>query len=70
MSGDPAYVSHAGELVVRVHIEDILDRKPCAENISAGGMYHTLGTTGRSGSLYKFEEKHKIKLPFQRSEGA
>ena len=49
--GDPTDISHASELIVRVHIKDIFDRQSRAEKIASGSMYDTLRLPGGTGSL-------------------
>ena len=51
MTSDPAKVSHTTELVVRVHVEDVLDGQRGTEEVTAGGVYDTLGLAGRPRSL-------------------
>ena len=51
MASDPANVSHAGELVVWVDIEDVFDGQGSTEEVSSGGMDDALGLASRSGGL-------------------
>ncbi len=51
MTCDPPNIGHAGELVVRVHIEYIFDRHGRAEQIPASGMDDSLWLTGGTRRL-------------------
>lgn len=52
MASDPTNVSHAGEAVILVDIEDVFDGESGAEEVPASGVYDTLGLSGGSGRLY------------------
>lgn len=51
MACDPPNVGHASELVVWVHVEDILDGHRGAQQVPASGMDDTLGLTGGTRRL-------------------
>jgi len=51
MTGDPAYVCHAGETVVIVDVEDVFDGDGCAEEVATGGVDDTLWFTSGSRGL-------------------
>ena len=48
---DPPDVGHAGELVVWVHIEDVLDGQRGTQQVATSGMNDTLGLTGGTRRL-------------------
>jgi hypothetical protein len=51
MSSDPTDISHAGELVIWVDIENVFYSDGGAKEVSAGGMNDTLGFSCGSRSL-------------------
>ena len=51
MTSDPAKVSHTTELVVRVHVEDVLDGHGSTKKESTNGVHDTLWLTGRARGL-------------------
>ena len=51
MASNPAEISHATELVVGVHFEDILDGHGGTEEVATDGVHDTLGLASRAGSL-------------------
>ena len=57
MPGDPADVGHAGELVLRVHVKDVLDGERGAEEVPAGGVHDALGLARRARGLPGLRER-------------
>ena len=53
MTGDPADISHAGELVLGVDIENVLEGQGSSEKVTASGMNDTLWLASGSGGLKK-----------------
>ena len=51
VTGNPPNVSHTSEFVFRVHVEDILDSKQCAEKVTTSGVDDTLGFSSRTRCL-------------------
>jgi hypothetical protein len=51
VASDPADVGHAGESVIRVDIEDILDGQGGTQKVPSGRVDDTLGLSGRAGGL-------------------
>lgn len=72
MACDPPNIGHACELVIWMHVEDVLDRHGRAQQVPASGMDDTLWLTGGtrrleimtiapikiSGSIYIQHEGH------------
>ena len=48
MTGDPADVGHAGEAVIWVDVEDVLDGESGAQEVATGGVDDALGLASRS----------------------
>jgi hypothetical protein len=48
---DPANISHAGEFVVGVYIEDIFYSQGGAQEVSSGSVDDTLGLSGGTRGL-------------------
>jgi hypothetical protein len=53
VSGDPANIGHAGELVIRVDVEDVFQGEGSTEQIAARCVHETLGLSRRAGRLGK-----------------
>jgi len=46
VTGDPSNIGHAGELVIRVDIENIFDGDEGPEQIASSAVYDTFGFPG------------------------
>ena len=53
MTGDPADVGHAGEPILGVDVEDVLEGEGSSEEIATSGMDNTFWFSGRSRGLKK-----------------
>ena len=53
MTGDPADIGHAGELVLGVDIEDVLEGQGSSEKVTTGGVNNTLWLASGSRGLRK-----------------
>lgn len=56
VSGDPADIGHAGEPVIGMEIEDILDGQRCAEYVPSRRVYDTLRLSRGTGGLQGVKE--------------
>ena len=53
MTGDPADIGHAGELVLGVNIKDILEGQGSSEKVTTSGVNDTLWLASGSRGLEK-----------------
>ena len=58
MARDPAKISHAAELVVRVDVEDVFDGHGSTEKETTDRVHDALGFTSRAGGLHRCYVRH------------